>query len=677
MARCWFYSILLLFLLFSTALMNSSVVSHAIQLDAGYSSKSAGFKRLLIYYGWLSSSNILSLNVDVVVVPGTERILPGGDDYSVVEELLGRGVQVFAYLEDLNDDAYGARSDGDQSNDEPIGLGSSFKSMVYDNRTGRVEERYNSWIHYLETSIDNYVVNSVPIVTGVFLDECDPSYFTSDLSDSMIQYFTQGISDLVSYAHGKGLKVIVNGVMGYARYGDYYLWEDFLDTFDSSNNRYELLTDFLEAQGYQSDLAWVNGLSRYYYLRDNGLLGKTLAVTFVDVNQPETREWGRAAYLLARIMGLAGWGYANYTYYSSGDSVPVGLPGAFETGIPVGDPIISEGKAWRFLLACGNASVSLVNGGLSISMDPGYSYPTLHVIVDGENNGEYSNLLTQSVAGNYSTLKYVGTINSQSNIYFLVNWSYTGQASTGGLLHIYLDIDGDSSTGYSVDGTGADYLVEVSTDGNGILYSYSGSGSDCSWSSVSYLNTVVNVNGVSYQAELSVGKDKLSGLDESSAKYIVKTVYNWNDDAGTGVMSLGELKLLYPTFYEQAGGIDSYTGLVLSAQLAQDKLVLISNGPAGTIVNYTVTVPFTSIQSVLVNGTNIQEGINSNGVGWEIKKTWTGYSEIMILAEHHSPINITIIGSTGTPTPIPESWYPVLGVYTTLIIFLIYANKKP
>ena len=674
MARCWFYSVLLLFLFASTVFINSSVVSQAIQLNAGYSSDSAGFKRLLIYYGWLSSSNIASLDVDVVVVPGTERILPGGGDNSVVQQLLSRGVQVFAYLEDLNGDAYGPGSDGDQSNDEPIGMGSSFKVMVYNNKTGSVDDRYNSWLHYLEASVDNYIGDSGPIVTGVFLDECDPSYFTSDQSDPMTPYFTQGINDIVSYAHSRGLEVIVNGVMGYAKYGDYYLWEDFLDIFDSSNGRYELITGFLENQSYQSDLEWVNGLSRYYYLKDNGLLEKTLAVSFVDVNHPETWEWGRAAYLLARILGLAGWGYANYTYYSSGGSVPTGLPGAFETGIPVSDPVISEGKVWRFFLASGNTSVSLVNGELAISIDPGYSYPTLRVLIDGENNGEYNNILLQQVNGSYSTLRFVGNINSQAALYFLANWSYNSQASTGGLLHVYLDVDGNSSTGFSVGGMGADYLVEISTDGNGILSRYSGSGNDWSWSTVAYLNTLMKVSGLSYQVEFGIDKDELSGLEESYARFIVKTVYNWNDDASTDVSSIGEMKLLYPTFYEQSIGLDSYTGLVLSTQLSQDRLVLISNGPPGVTVNYTVIVPFTYIQSVLVNGTALSEGINSSGVGWEVKKTWNGYTQVMILAEHHSPINLTITGSAET-SPIPELWYPVIGIYIALILFFVYLNR--
>ena len=633
---------------------------------AAYSSGSSGFERLVVYYGWLNTSNLVDLNVDIVVVPGSERILPSGDDNSVVSTLRGRGVLVFAYLEDLNGAAGGAGSDSDTSDDQPIGLGSSFKKMVVDNTTGSIDERYSYWLGYLESSVDNYA----GVVDGVFLDECDPAYFTSDLSSRYVDYFTQGISDLTGYAHSKGLLVFINGVMGYAGYGDYYLWEDFLDSY---SNGYVLLDDFLVNQSYSSDLEWVNGLSRYYYLKEHGLLDKTIAVTFVDPNHPETEEWGRAAYFLARIMGLAGWGYSNYTYYSSGGSVPVGLAGAYETGIPVGPPVFTGGHAWRFFLDCGNASVSVGDSGVSVGLDPGYTFPTVRVVVDGENNGEYSNVLQGDVSGSSSVMRFTGVVNSQSNIYFLVNWSYNTQASPGGLLHVYLDTDGNAGTGYSVDGVGADYLVEVSTDGNGILYSYGGSG--WSWSSVGYVNTVVVNNGLSYQAEFSIDKTKLNGLDESYAKYVVRTVYNWSDDADSGAQSLPGLELLYPTYYEPAGGLDSYTGVVVSTQLSQGRMVLISEGPAGAIVNYTVVAPFSTVDSVLVNGTVLQEGLDNGGTGWTVKKTWNGYSEVMVLAEHHSPINITITGS-GEPLPVSESYYSSLSILAALAAVLLYWRRS-
>jgi len=665
--RCTYkLSFIILLVLFLAAGFYSQTAYAAVP-EAGFSERSSVFKHLLIYYGWLNTSNVLDLNVDIVVVAGSERILSGGDDYSVVSQLMDKGVQVFAYLEDLNGGGNGAGSDGDSGDDSPVGLGSSFKSMVYDNSTGTLSERYNYWLSYLESMADNYI----GAVSGVFLDECDPGYFTDNLSDDTVKYFTWGIGNLTEYAHSKGLMVFVNGVMGYAGYGDYYLWEDFLDGYEDG---YILLSDFMENQSYTSPLEWVNGVARYYYLKNHGLLNRTIAVSFVDGSQSETLDWGQAAYFLARIMGLAGWGYGNYTYYAGGGSVPTGILGIFETGIPVGDPVFADGRAWRFFLASGNISVTMRNTGVSFSMDPGYTFSSLRVIVDGVNSGEYQNLLQTPVNGTSSTLNYLGIVNSQSTLYYFVNWTYTSQSSTGGLLHIYLDTDGGSSTGYHIDGLGADYLVEVTTDGNGILYSYNGTGLDWNWSSEGYLNTVVKYNGLSYQAELAVGKNKLSNLNNSKAEYTVRTVYNWGDDAGPDVLELGGIELLYPTFYEPETGLESYTGVVLSSELTQSKLVVIADGPPGVIVNYTIVTPFEIPSSVLVNGSKLQEGINTSGLGWEVKKTWNGYSEVVILAEHHSPINITILGSEASP--IPESWYLAIGVYTGLVLLVFFFHRK-
>ncbi len=643
------------------------VTGYASVINAVYTGESSGFIRFLVYYGWLSSSNILDLNVNMVVVAGSERILPGRGDSAVVSQLMNRGVRVFAYLEDLNGNNTGVDSDGSGGDDTPIGLGSSFRSMVYENTSGTVEQRYDDWLSYLESVVNNYA----GIVSGVFLDECDPSYFTDNINNSLVKYFTWGIGNLTEYAHSKGLDVFINGVMGYAGYGDYYLWEDFLDAYDDG---YILLDSFLENQSYNNPLEWVNGLSRYYYLRQNNLLQKTIAVSFVDVNRPETLEWGRAAYLLARIMGLAGWGYGNYTYYASGGSVPAGLLGIYETGMPVGDPEFTSGAGWRFFLATGNISVIVGGTGVSVAMDPGYTFPMHGITMDGSNTGEYSNLLQAPVSGSSSKLRFLGSVNSQATIYYFVNWSYTSQPSTGGLLHIYLDIDGDNTTGYLVDGVGADYLVEVTTDGSTVLYNYTGIGTDWKWRAIGDQYAVVLSKGSSYQAEIAVGKNKLSSLNDSSARYTVRTVYNWTDDTDSGILLLGETELLYPTFYEPETGLENYTGTVLSSQLTLDRLVIISEGPPGRVVNYTIIIPFQTIDTVLLNGSTLQQGVNSSGMGWEVKKTWNGYSEIMILAPLHSLINLTIIN--GTAQIVPGLRYFVILVYAMLFLFVFFLSIK-
>jgi hypothetical protein len=88
---------------------------------------------------------------------------------------------------------------------------------------------------------------------GVFLDMCDPSYFTNDLNrdKDYVDKFTQGIQNLAEYAHNKGLLAFINGVMGYAGYGDYYLWEDYVDTYSENEHKYTLLNNFLTSQTYK------------------------------------------------------------------------------------------------------------------------------------------------------------------------------------------------------------------------------------------------------------------------------------------------------------------------------------------------------------------------------------------------------------------------------------------
>ncbi|MEB3846505.1 MAG: hypothetical protein GSR74_00850, partial [Desulfurococcales archaeon] len=53
-----------------------------------YENRVSGFHSLIIYYGWLNTSNLLALAPSMVVVAGSERILPGGADQDVINSLL-------------------------------------------------------------------------------------------------------------------------------------------------------------------------------------------------------------------------------------------------------------------------------------------------------------------------------------------------------------------------------------------------------------------------------------------------------------------------------------------------------------------------------------------------------------------------------------------------------------
>ncbi|WP_338251762.1 hypothetical protein [Pyrodictium abyssi] len=577
-----------------------------------YSPGSSGFKRLVIYYGWLSTSNLPDIDVDVLVVAGTSRILPGGGDYDVVQLLRSRGVEVYAYLH--------------MPGDRPVGLGSSFREMVAENTTGTLEERYLYWLSYIEGLVDRYV----GVVDGVFLDECDPAYFTSSLDSVYVEYFTRGIGEIAGYAHSRGLKVFINGVMGYAAYGDYYLWEDYVVGYDPSAGGYYLIPGFLRQTSYTSPLEWVNGLSRYLYLAEHGLLDRTLAVTFADPERPETLEWARMAYALARIMGLGGWGYADIYYYAGGGPVPADIVEAREYGPPVSSPVIDEETqtAWRAFAA----STVYVDYG-SAAVDEALAYEP-EVTVDGY-GGEYWNILGGPVYGSATTLECLGMVPAGGGgLGVYAEWDAV-EASSGGLLHVYIDSDGSAETGYSVYGVGADYLVEVYTDGTAWLYSYTGSGTDWSWAPEAEAPAaVVQTPDGGYAAELLI---QGVGLEPGVSRIVVATVHGWADDAVAGpIVYIGQ-----PLFYQPVDPLAAYTGVVEAIAISDSNTTIYATGPVGAVVGYTVVLPYTGVGGVDAAGA-VVESYTWSSIG-------DGYIAVTVVAKHlDTSVKITIYPAQST-----------------------------
>ncbi|MCE4619829.1 MAG: hypothetical protein F7C33_02275 [Desulfurococcales archaeon] len=661
----------ILFIIFIIIIMPvSAAEASATGKPALYSINTSGFHSIVIYYGWLNTSNLENLSPGIVVVAGSERILPGGPDKGVIDSLLSKGAEIYAYLEDLNGDGNGGSPDGDNTDDIPVGLGSSFKSWVVDNTTGTFNQRVSDWVHYIESLIDNYE----GVVTGVFLDECDPSYFTDNVSDPLVSNFTEALKNITTYAHSKGLKVFINGVMGYASLGDWYLWEDFLDTYNETTGEYVLIYDFLKASKYNSSLEWVNGYSRYLYLRDNGLLNKTIAVTFADPVQPETLDWANAAYMLARIMGLAGWGYANYTFYSNGGPVPQGIVEAYETGPAVSNASFSNTSAWRVFMLPGNVTMTLSQAGTSVALNPGWPFPTSRPVVDGANRGEYRNSLSRPIEGSNSYLNYAGVNMTPTGTYLYAEWNYTSQASSGGLLHIYIDSDGNVSTGYQAYGIGADYMIEVYTDGTAHLFNYTGSGSDWSWSDLGAIESEVTNSSLKYTGEFATSRVRLS---TNTSKLVFAVVYDWSDDAVSPSITAPAIYVYQPTILEDASLLSNYTGLVSRLDLdeSQGKAVILAEGPSGATVNYTIILPFDNIEEVLVNGSSIPQGAGTPPTYTAEQVLGGSYSKVTILVTHHSPVNITILGSTAQPVPEP-SLLPVVIAGEALLLAVVFAMRR-
>ena len=611
----------LLTLLMVTALTHFAYVSAAsTPLPAVPARDSSPLKRFLIYYGWLNTSNVEELSVDVIVVAGTSRILPGGADNPVVTALRQGGAEVFAYLTD--------------DNDTPVGLGSSFREAVVDNQTGTLDDRLSYWLSEIESFIDKYE----GVVDGVFFDECDPGYFTDNLSDPLVGNFSQALSTLVDYAHNESLLVMINGVMGYAGYGDYYLWEDFVSYYDPANGSYRLVPDFLKETQYQSPLEWVNGLSRYEYLRDNGLLNRTFAITQYDPNNSSTLPWVEGGHALAAIMGVAGWGYADGHYYAGGGPVPL-LP-VFEYGPGVVDGVInsSSGTAEGYFL---EAVTTFYDSSGSASTD--YLYPIVVHYLDGD-PAEYSWPRPSSpVLGQSSQIDDLGIDYTTAGLFIYVNASFDTTPS-GVVAHAYVDDDGDASTGFSVstpNGTiGADHLIEVYDDGTAAIYNYTGSGSDWSW--VQWRSLPTYYSQVSGRVVVELQAPGLV-LKLGSSRVAVATVVSYADDAVAGYYVISDRRVETPTYYEDTSQLSGVAGLVQGYVMegSSDMVVYVS-GPVGEDINYTFLTPFEDVTGVYHSGQAVQYVAKQAGYGTLVS---------VVVQPTGSSDSIEV---QGTPSPLPE-----------------------
>ncbi len=647
------YKTFIVLILLFLSLSSISVIDSDIEVVKPVWNSFNGFKKLLIYYGWLSTSNVLDLDIDVLVIPGALRTLPGGDDRVYIDQLLDNGVEVYAYLHDNNDD--------------PVGLGTSFREIVVENISGTIETRYSYWLGYIESIIDRYA----GLFTGVFLDECDPNYFTDDLGNIYVEWFTWGVGNLTRYAHSRGLKVFINGVMGYAGYGDYYLWEDFVTSYDFDHNEYVYLDDFLVNKSYSSPYEWVNGYPRYEYLLKHGLLNHTFAVSFADQSDPRTIKWVEIGYALARIMGLAGWGYADINFYSSGGAVSLNTP-IYEYGIPLSEPVfnIVEETASRIFSSAGKVYVDVSKQ----IVEQEYVFET-EPLIDGVRENVYESILNKTLSGTYTSI-YKASIVAMDNKFYL--YTVFSTSSSGGLLHIYVDIDNDYSTGYLLTinsrEIGVDYMVEIYTDGSARLFQYSGSGSDWSWEQLSMPPIYFNKTLTSYIVEIVVELPVDIVVNKTSI--VLAPIYNWGDDLYTEPYIVRDKIVLQPHFYSKP---TMYSPIITLYRLQDNKVVVEGVAGKGVLVNYTFYIPFTEISNLTINGEPVPKlpSRDMDGQGYSIV-IYGDYAKITVLARHHSRVVIIVTGphyveSTTTIAPLPMD-EPVLFIMVSLFASILLAT---
>ncbi len=619
------FRIALLTLAISTALLASLAPATAVSSPTpiAIDVSVTHFKRVIFYYGWLNTArNLPTISFDILVFAGSVSNLSTW--LSILEELHSKGVQLYVYLHD--------------NSGNPIGLGETFKTMVVDNSSGTLEQRVAYWKSFIEGLIREYAAWSDShgrILTGVFLDECDPSYFGyTNPSNTYVKEFSEALKQIVSYAHSLGLKVFINGVRAYASLGDYYLWEDFVATYNPSTGSYSLDTSFFTSSS-TNPYQWVNGLAKYEYLKQHNLLSRTIALSYAD---PSHLSYAIAAYYAARVLGLAGWAFAPGDIYANGGDVltaPV-----YEVGQPLTPPSIdpSAGTVSR-LFTVGNVTVNI----LSASVKLPFSYVP-GVQLDGYLDPCYTTF-TSASAGTYSKIALYGYTATPQHLYILVESTWSSIPTTDGVLHIYIDSDGDSSTGYSIYGIGADYLVEVYADGTAHLYNYSGSGTTWSWSDLGAIPIREVASGSTLRIEVELPSTVYT---LGKTRIVIATVYSWNDDSVTSVFTVSRLYVPTPTIFDSYAAYSSYYPIVTRMAVSSSRAVIVLSVPSGKsyLVNCSVVLPIPDVRSVLKNGVPLKRFSTPSfsSEGWYSKKLASGETLVEVLVDPSTTVTLVVLG---------------------------------
>ncbi len=584
-------------------------------------SEASWFKRVIFYYGWLNTSNILDLDFDMLVFSATATIPNHWNE--TVALLHNRGVEIYGYIHD---------------GENPVGLGTSFKEMVVDNSScdlNNLKECTDNWVKYIEGLVywyySNARVNNTLVISGVFLDECDPEYFgVTDPNDSYLLNFSAGLQEIVEYTHNLGLKVFINGVRAYAGLGDYYLWEDFVTIYNTTSNLYEIDPYFFNTSS-DNPYEWVNGIAKYEYLKNNGLLNKTIALSF---DNPDKWENITLAYYVARILGLAGWSFADYYIYSSGGSV--NPPIVYEVGLPVISEVIDNAsETLRRVFTTGEVKVVLnpVNPQLQIPFNE-----SNHPVVDGNYDTLYSSV--GRAEGVYSTIISIGDLLGPDKYYFIINASWS-QGYTGSCAYrVYIDRDNNSLTGYQVHGVGADYMIEAYRDGYTALFEYTGDGTTWSWREIAHPESVViNISSITV-FETSIPSIY---VEENKSRIVFVTVLaDWSEDA-VSVIRAPSVTIYRPSIYDNVPVWTNYTGVITAIRELAYGIEYIADAPPST-ETYTLYVPFTNEIEVYKNNTllTITDNLTTVDEGYQVINVTDNYTILNIKVIHESPVSILI-----------------------------------
>ena len=417
------------------------------------------FSRVLIYYGWVTS-DLPFHNYDILVFAdcNVERAKP------VYQTLVSQGKEVYLYLHENCD-----------TSPTPVGLGSDYNADP------------SNFQAHVQSLIDWYATNFGSSITGLFFDECEPGYWDGNcragLSDPKTQDFASKLQSLISYAHSKGYKVFLNGVRGFASYGDYYLWESFGTTWDCATPY--CYADLQDATDKDYPFCFIMSKYKYYYLRDNNLLDKTVGHAYWDPSDMDSVSHYLVS--LARLFGLRG--------ISISDQANMTREMVYKAWIYKLGRRISyseSGDLFSGHFTNGSVSVDVSTHAATISVDTGvdvYDINTDLPVIDVSDAYPVEETY-QIAAGSGTGLTYAGTAEG---------WEGTGVAAEvyqgidgDEFFHAYFDTDLNGATGY-LPANGAEYMVECplnNWNGSCTLYVYPSTGSDWSqWQQVYALDT--------------------------------------------------------------------------------------------------------------------------------------------------------------------------------------------
>ncbi len=562
-----------------------------------------GMRYLVIYYGWINTSTLLDNPPDILIFAGSTVNM---DNQAIIDQLRSMGVRTYAYIHD---------------GDTPVGLGSSFNDMVVNGGRSVAE-----WRDYINSLISSYAGK----VDGLFLDEVDPGYFTSNLDpgNSLIQDFSQALQDIVSYAHSLGLEVIVNGVRAYAGYGDYYLWESFCSTFTGSpmNPTYVYVTSFFQRTSADSNpYVWINNIAKYEYLEANNLLGSTLAVSLGPIGD---NERGKTCSMAAQILGFHAWGYGDSLYYSQGGGPPPVY--AYPLGPRVAPPVISESS--------GSMSASFYAGTIEVTVtstdwrvtveDLLVTLPPLNPAIQPAASGDAPTGLDITGYADY----YDGAYHS---FYIQLDSPFTGNA-----IHVYIDTDGSQATGYQP--YGAEIMVEAYPSGAANIFQYTGSGTDWSWSQISAGTAVFDGAQVKISTPIEQGSSfKMATLDSTWS------IADVEPDTPAPLDTAS-----YPTpFYALHKRLNEGASGIAVIQRGVDSDILNIYAPTG---EYSLTRIYTLQEPVSVEQTigsntvplnrynTLTDLLSSNSPGYYVEAYGGLYRLYIKAGPHQSPVTVTL-----------------------------------